>query len=402
MAIIRNTASMRLRGRVGNTTYYVEGGRQIARVSQNASNYGETASRSKSQQFQRGKWGNLVNFYKASRAWMRKAYESKSAKQSDYNRFMQLNTPSARVYLTKDMYANGGCVVDAFRISEGSLRPINVTKDTNIYVTDLKLGNLVINPGTSVGEFTKALIDNNNHIRENMQISFISYQQNLNGGVTPAIICTAYEVTLQLGSSDSLRSYLPEFCSSVTGGYLSTNNNISTGAFAYVLSLTQSGKTAVSTQSLIVNNETLLREYTSEYAIKRSIDSYGVDADVFLMSGSDPMTATSQPVFIQGLRTKNGIVPQGGNAPTFADFALTENTANILISGVFTSVDSAEVLPRGQESWISAAGRGIAEGGVYISGFYGPGTDGYIQSVQIVLDGKTYYWNAKEAPEEVE
>lgn len=298
MALIRNTASMQLRGRVGNTTYYSEGGRLIARVSQNSSNYGEGAARSERQQFQRGKWGNLVNFYKVSKAWMKKAYENRKANQSDYNRFMQLNTANGRVYLTKSMYAQGGCVVDAFRISEGSLRSVSVFPVGNVFRTDLQLGDLTIGDATTIADFTQALIANNNHLHNNMQISFISYQQEVNQFGVPQLICTAYEVTLDTESTELVRSYLPVFCSNGVDGYLGTNDNISIGAFAYVLSESVSGKTLVSTQELILNNSTLIAEYTSAEAIERSIKSYGVDTDVFLASGSNPTQATPQPLYI--------------------------------------------------------------------------------------------------------
>lgn len=306
MALIRNTASMQLRGRVGNTTYYSEGGRLIARVSQNSSNYGEGAARSERQQFQRGKWGNLVNFYKVSKAWMKKAFENRKANQSDYNRFMQLNTANGRVYLTKSMYAQGGCVVDAFRISEGSLRSISVFPVGSVFRTDLKLGDLTIGAATTVGDFSAALIENNNHIHNNMQISFISYQQEVNQFDVPQLICTAYEVTLDTESTELVRSYLPVFCSNGVDGYLGTNDNISIGAFAYVLSESVSGKTLVSTQELILNNSVLIAQYTSAEAIERSIKSYGVDTDVFLASGSNPTQATPQPLFISSVVNRHG------------------------------------------------------------------------------------------------
>lgn len=299
MAEIRNTASMRLRGRVGNTTYYVEGGRQLARVSQNSSNYGESARRSESQQSQRAKWGNLVNFFRVSQRWMSKAYESKKRTQSDYNRFMQLNVPLAKLYLERNQYAMGGCVVDAFKVSEGSLKPISVLKVHNVWRTDLAVGSLAITDATKVRELTQALIANNNHLAVGMQISFISYQQMVDANGIPQLYCTAYEMTLSLTDDADVRSYLPVFCSSVVDGYLGTNDNISTGAFTYILSDSTSGRTRVSTQTLVTNNDALILKYSSDDAYNASIASYGVDADVFLMSGSKPQDATPQPQFIE-------------------------------------------------------------------------------------------------------
>lgn len=348
MGVIRNTASMQIRGKVGNTTYYVEGGRQIARVSQNGSNYGESASRTEKQQFQRGKWGNLVNFYKVSKKWMTKAFESKKRTQSDYNRFMQLNTTNARIYLTKNMYANGGCVADEFRISEGSLRPVSVVKSGNIYVTDLYMSPGDIDDRTQVGGLSDDLITNNSFLREGMQISFISYQQTLSPEGTPSLICTAYEMTLDTQSTERVFDYLPPFCAQNVNGRLGTSAQISTGAFAYVLSETRNGKTSVSTQSLITKNDVLIAEYSSEEAIRRSIDSYGVDADVFLTSGSYPTGATPQPVYIEKLTWDSSDdveVVRVAGSPWFEAGELFYNTSNrrLFVSGRYTTVGNAFV-----------------------------------------------------------
>ena len=331
---------MQLRGRVGNTTYYSECGRLIARVSQNSSNYGESASRSERQQYQRGKWGNLVNFYKVSKAWMKKAYENRKANQSDYNRFMQLNTANGRVYLIKSMYAQGGCVVDAFRISEGSLRSISVFPVGNVYRTDLSLGDLTIGGATTIGDFSAALIANNNHLHNNMQISFISYQQEVNQFGVPQLICTAYEITLDTGSDELVRSYLPIFCSNGVDGYLGTNDNISIGAFAYVLSESVSGKTLVSTQELILNNSALIAEYTSAEAIERSIKSYGVDTDVFLASGSNPTQATPQPLYISRVFNRYDDDYESGNSRETLESFLAGSSMSIQLSTPVPSVSS--------------------------------------------------------------
>jgi len=390
MAVIRNTAAMRLKGRVGNTTYYTEGGRQLARVSQNSSNYGETASRTETQQFQRGKWGNLVNFYKVSAKWMKKAFTSKAAKQSDYNRFMQLNVSFSRVYLTKSMYASGGVVVDAFKVTEGNLRPINVTKSGSVYSTDLALGNLVIDVNTTVKDFSAALVLENSHVVYGMQISFISYQQEVSSQGIPSIICTAYEVTLSDTDTSKLRGYLPEFCSSSVGGMLGTNNNISVGAFCYVLSNSTSGNLEVSSQSLITNNDVLLASYTSEVAKAECIASYGVDDDVFLTSGSRRVQAANQPISIEGIDCSGTIYPSGSEDVQFGEFATSTSSPNLLIAGNFNSVTNVKVRPSGYSNYFEAISIIKVDGGVKVT-FDGGGHFGrYITSIVVTIDGLDY------------
>lgn len=309
MAVIRNTASALRKGKVGNETYYVSLNKQIVRVAQNNSNYGESASRTPSQQGNRVKWANLVNFYKISSAWMRKAFENKQSNQTDYNRFMQLNLSQSRIYLTREAAQAGAIVADRFAVSQGSLRSINIKQLDGAWQTDIRIGNLTIGTATTVADLTAAILENNNWAELGMQLSFISYQQSTDPFGFPKAMCTAYELTLDTEDTRLVRDLLPEFCSTTkTGGFLGTNDDISIGAFAYILSQTKGGKTLVSTQTLVTNNAIMITQYSSVTSLLRSIDSYGVTADAFLDSGSTTQNATPQPLYITGIRVA-GLTP---------------------------------------------------------------------------------------------
>ena len=323
MGIIRNSANRKVIGRIGDTTYYVSMNRQIARQALNSSNYGESARRSPSQQGRRVMWANLVNFYRASKGWMPKAFESKSAKQTDYNRFMSANLPNSRIALTKAVASVSACVVDSFIIAQGSLRSIKVSKLANSWQTDIKLGGLKIGAETTVGQLSSAIIKNNNWILAGDQLSFVSYQQYVDSNNTPHVICTAYEVTLNIASTEILRDYLPEFCStSSTAGNLGTNTNISIGGFAYILSRNVGGGSLqVSTQQLVTNNDILISQYSGAINVKAAVDSYGVDADNFLDTGSVPVTRTEQPLYIDYISVGDRTFAPGAITAgwTFAD-----------------------------------------------------------------------------------
>lgn len=400
MALIRNTAAMRLRGRVGNTTYYTEGGRQIARVSQNSSNYGETARRTEQQQSQRAKWANLVNFYKASRSWMPKAFENKKRTQSDYNRFMQLNVAAASVYLTKDMYAQGGCVVEPYKITEGSLRSVNVYKQGNVWFTDLLIGSLEINDSTTIGVLSSFLINNNSHLHNGVQISFLSYQQTLTANETPQVICTAYEMTLDTNSEETARHYLPSFCLNSVQGAIGTDANISTGCFAYIISDSTSGKTLVSTQTLINNNDVLIGQYSSYDAIVASIASYGVDKDVFLMSGSAAQDAAAGTLYVAGVFNYSaGTLLPVGELAIVGDslYNPTNNTIAFDMSSMVTAPPSSI---SGALVFVSSSGgsptivpmQGLSAVGKRVTMSFSPGSflGGKLVSAEFTLGGRTY------------
>lgn len=329
MGVIRNAANRKIRGRIGDTTYYVSLDRQIARQALNSSNYGETASRTISQQGNRVRWANLVQFYKLSKGWMSKAFETKKSGQSDYNRFMQLNLSTARIYLTKEAVAASSCIVDDFTISQGSLRQINVQQVGNTWATDIQLGNLTIGDTTTIAAFTTAILTANNWAKDGMQISFVSYQQTTDSLGYPVAICTAYELTLSTTDTRLVRSFLPDFCSQTSvSGTLGTNDNISTGGFAYILSQSVGGKTLVSTQKIVSNNLIFVQLYSGEQMRENAMRSYGLNEASFLDSGSNPVTRAQQPLYIAGVNIEGDshtYVPNG-RGPRRSDLADKEVT----------------------------------------------------------------------------
>lgn len=282
MAIIRNAANTLMKGRVGQTTFYISKGQQVARQSRNDSNYGETARRTLLQQNRRVMWANLVQFYKISARWMPKAFESKRSGQTDYNKFMAVNVRSAIVPLTKSEAEAGACVVDAFIVSQGSLPSIEVSQIGSAWKSNLYVGNLSINNTTTVGDLTEALLDNNANLRADMQLSFVMYQQSVDSMGTPRVNCRCYELTLNSNSTDLVRDHIPELGSSVVDGAIGTSPNMPTGAFAWILSELQNGSLKVSTQLLTTNNAVLLAAYENATQLEAAATSYGIDTEVLL------------------------------------------------------------------------------------------------------------------------
>lgn len=319
MAITRSTASRVRKGRVGDSVYYTSQGREIVRAALNSSNYGASASRTEAQQSRRVRWSNLVNFYKASKGWMHKAFENRKAGVSDYNMLIKLNVNGSTIALTKQQAASGACVAEPFQVSQGSLMPIESVKRSNIWRTNIALGSLSITATTTVGEFSQAVIAANSWLRENMQISFVSYQQTIDNSNVPRVICTSYEVTLSDSSTELLRSYLPEFCSSADNGFLATSSAISPGCFTYVLSESDGGRTMVSSQTLVNNNADTIARYSSSQQVSDAIASYGVSGSVFLDSGSQPVDPTAQPKALIGLTAGGVAFTMAGPSVTAAD-----------------------------------------------------------------------------------
>lgn len=322
MAHIKQNVLGIVKGKVGSLSAYTNQTGNVARIRTNATNVGESASRTKKQQTNRVRWANLVNFYKASKAWMPKGFETKKKNRSDYNQFMSINYALSKVALEKSEAAAGACIVEGFIISQGSLAPVQVAKHDGHFDTNLKVGTLAITADTTVAEVAAALIASNNFIHEGMQLSFVSYQQTVDDLGLPRVICTPYEMILDTkNTEEKAYSYLPDFCLAASEGFLATGDDISVGGFAYVLSETVSGRTMVSTQTLILNNETLIAEYTGAEKIEVAIKSYGLTRNVFLDSDhADSKGATPQPLYIEKVVTYTGAeYVSGSNNVHFSD-----------------------------------------------------------------------------------
>lgn len=290
MAIIRNAANTLKKGRVGETTYYISKGQQVARQSRNDSNYGETARRTELQQNRRVLWANLVQFYKISARWMPKAFESRRAGQTDYNKFMAVNVPSARIPLTKAEAEASACVIDGFLVSQGSLPSVEVSAMTDSWKTNLFVGNLTIGNATTVADLTAALLANNANLSEGMQLSFVMYQQTIDPLGTPRANCRCYEMTLDLNSADLVHDHIPALGCTTVDGAIGTSSDVPTGGFAWILSQLYNGSLRVSTQLLVNNNASVISQYNTTSRLRQAAESYGIDVEVIL----NPDTTVAQ------------------------------------------------------------------------------------------------------------
>lgn len=307
MAVSRNNLSMKMKGRIGAYSFYTSsGGRQVARIANNSSNYGETAKRTEAMQTRRSRWGNLVAFYSNNKDLMSRAYERKAANLSDYNRYMQLNVPIAKVSLVKDAFMRGMAILQEYIVADGSLPEIRAleVQDSSIVFNlatslDDELGEVTI------GALSQDLIDNNKQLREGDQLTFISW---INAGVTPESIRIhrrLCEITLDTKST-VLFGALPY--AEIVGG---NGDNISIagidGVFGAVIihSRAVDGNLLVSHAKIKLSSTTMVDQFSSEEEVKKAIASYGVDSEQLLEPGSPnqpkkmplPQLATVSAVF---------------------------------------------------------------------------------------------------------
>ena len=279
---------MKMNGKVGAYSFYTStGGRQVARIANNSSNYGETAKRTVAMQTRRSRWGNLVSFYSANKDLMARAYERKGANLSDYNRFMQLNIPLATVSLVKDDFMHGMAILQEYVIADGSLPEIDVAEvqeDGCVFNLLTKIDGEFADK--TIGQVSVDLLENNPQLQVGDQLTFVSYT---NAGTTPSTIRIyrhLCEITIDPKSAVSFGTL--KYANIIAGNGLKVVIAGQGDVFgqAIIHSRSVGGSLLVSRANITLNSDTLVRQFSAPEAVKKAIDSYGVDADRLLEPGS--------------------------------------------------------------------------------------------------------------------
>lgn len=287
MAIIRTASNSIRRGRVGDTTYYYRNGEQVARQARNNANYGAAARRAPAQQQRRVKWANLVNFFRASQFWMKGAFESKSQQQTDYNAFMSRNVGINTICLTKTQARTNACVCGAYVVSSGQLSPLMydaITQGPSGWVISSSL-TLTIGATTTIKALSEALINSGDGWQNGDNLVYVFYLTGQTEAGDPRLDCLYYEFTLDT-SNTALVSTLPIYAAFNVGeqGLYAGSGNLPGGAaigFA-AIHVRRGDRLMVSSQTVSLQNTTLVDQFSTPEWEQTCIDSYGEDDDVLI------------------------------------------------------------------------------------------------------------------------
>ena len=329
---------MKMKGRVGAYTFYTtNGGRQVARIANNGSNYGESAKRTVAMQTRRTKWGNLVTFYRMNRDLMARAYERKDVNISDYNRFMQLNVPFARVALTKDAFMRGVCILQEYVVSDGSLPGFSaaVEEDGQI-IWDLKSSIDGEFADHTIGEVSDDLIKNNATLQKGDQLTFVSWTNAGNVDSLPRLYRHLCEVTLDPTSSISFGTLPSSNIVGAAGGNVQILGQGPVYGQVIILSRVVSGNLLVSRSTIALSSDIFVNQFSAPDAVKKAIDSYGVDVEKLLEPGSDEQPA---PKPMPGLVTVSVVnVPSAGGSVTIRNIDSGNSEVNLMKVPIGTKI----------------------------------------------------------------
>ena len=266
-------------GSIGDLTFKQVGGVTI--VSEKITQM--TNPRTDAQMRVRTRWNNIVAMYKGIRPLLNRGFESKAAGLSDFNMFMKMNMQKTPVYLTKQQVAGGACVAAPYQITQGSLPAIVISGTGNASATDIYLGSLSIGASTTVADFSQAVVNNNADYKYGDQISYFEITQKTNAETgIPYCQFEAKKVVLDAADTSVLWDVAGRSGFYGQDSMLGHYGASFVGAFGWVHSRKSSGKTLVSSQSLVAVNATILAEHQGELAYNLSKSSYGVTEEVFL------------------------------------------------------------------------------------------------------------------------
>lgn len=319
------------RGKIGDMVLTRIGGQQVERAYQkNPKN-----PQSQSQQLQRTRLANLVNFYRRGRSLLNHSFTNRPISQSSYNAFVSRNIGINAVRLTKTEAAAAMSVVGPFTISDGVLPPIQVNGGGVDAVTNIAVGTFAITDEvTTIGQLSRAIINNNSEWAEGDQLTYVSVVQN--GGVDggyPFVQFSYIEMDLNLSDPTLLRSLFPSYALSIRGGFIGHGEYVADGGYAWIHSRKSStGALQASRQQLILTANTLYNQYSTEAQSAAATRSYGASPDYLLVpDGSRAgQEQTGNPVIASV--SLDGSILQNGQSG-FGK-SLTENAeVTVVISG---------------------------------------------------------------------
>lgn len=240
-----------------------------------APNVPKLTQRSEDQASMRMLFSNMGAIYSQLKPYLANAFED-IGKMSAYNAFVQANCKLCKVYITKDVRLNGGCVLAPYLVSRGKLPSILYTKNRNdVLVTDIALGSLVIKDETTVADFSAALISCNDDWEEGDQLSFFYGEQTYDAVTNvPRAKMNGSKVVLSLTDATPLMLVANSIGFCTVDGSLGMSQPITKSAAAWVHSRDKDDDVTVSTQHLFVDPG-VYASYQNQDAFNASVNSYG-------------------------------------------------------------------------------------------------------------------------------
>lgn len=294
MGVIRTNISPRIRGGIGEYSYYTNRGDQVVRQRRNNSNYGTTARRSESQQERRAKWGNLVNVYQGLLPWIGSTFTRTLEGKKGLlivnapSIFYSLNINSSKMYLTKEQAALGAAVIDSYAISRGILPSIYCSVQVSMLPDQDRLMWVDVytddDPSQipDIRTLSEQIIGyNRGRFRNGDYFWLIKFYNYMDADNVPRAYSETLPLKLDVNNNSSTRN--SPFCRAIQGQNegriqftLGTDDTNCVGA-AFLHTRKVNGNLQMSSQSIQMCMLDIYNEFSSSSQKAAAINSYGVD-----------------------------------------------------------------------------------------------------------------------------
>lgn len=277
-----------MKGNAGQLSFRQQDGMTIVsgRIYNNKSaGYGASYA----QREQRIRLAGLVNLYKALAAFEKKAWEGKPARVSDYNMFVKKNLSAANVYFTKEQASMGASYPMRCLVAQGSMSPIALSWVAEDIVSDLALGEFVVESQAKVGDLSAAIIDNNYGYKQGDKITFgLCRIVWLQVGETrfPSVQTEYIELTLDTTSE----ALISEVCTSAHASFSNADGKLTITAVGdacvIVHTREENNKLLCSTQMMVLAVRSgATQPYSTDEAKEAAAQSYGYQPTVLIQPG---------------------------------------------------------------------------------------------------------------------
>lgn len=283
----------------------------------------------------RMRWSNIISSWNSYQLALRGLFEFKSKTESDYNRFVSLNVQTETpVFLDKNESELKAVVIAPYIVSEGSLKSIKIRGTRANSYTDICVGQLIITATTTIAELSTAILQyNGNRFREGDNLCYLSCMQDVDS-VTHAPTAIVNRFRLHIDTTDTRKVWDVVaswgFNSVVSGqfNFIGHGDRIGYGGFAWIHTRLVGNTRHCSSQRLIVDNDDILNDYSSNEYFNRAAESYGAkQPDSFYIDGSGggSISQTLVNPLVSSLRMGSGASPNIALGALKANFATKGN-----------------------------------------------------------------------------
>lgn len=214
-------------------------------------------------------WGNLIALYRVMKYDLREGWQNIPSHCSLFNEYIRVNAKARPYALTKSDFKAGATIVVPYQITSGTLPAITAADG----VSDISLG--IFNPASTstVGQLADAVVDNNPDFEYGDKLIFFVFKQYTKKGI-PSVDFSHEEVILAKDSIQTLDNLIFSGFNNVNGFLGMTSVPIGGYCFIHTRQDKEKGL-LVSPQTIICNNESYIRKYTSVEACIAAAESYG-------------------------------------------------------------------------------------------------------------------------------